>query len=166
MELRILSVLDWKVNPPTCSRFLSSYLLLCPKLSPEVHPTTPSTAVLRIYEAARYLTELSLCTGSYPFRHSVTAFSALLCAMEATASPLPGHITNAFLRNVAEAVDLRPDENDVLQACPMIKSLCPTMFLRESSREGLNQASTGSTSPVSVVSDSRDLPDSYLPTKR
>lgn len=129
-ERYILSVLDWKVNPPTCLRFISTILSLCPRWE---NPSTQGSSVLgSVFDVARYLAELSVCQSdfSFSFKNSCVAYAAILCAIEALNStlPLPYEVRMTFMRNISDVSGYAPRDSQVLSACNMLKRLCPSMF--------------------------------------
>ena len=135
MERSILEALQWRMNPPTCLRFLHPLLDLCPAW--EEGPLTPTTitrsSVLGgIYDVARYLTELSVCTSSLALDHAVstTSVAAIFCAMEAVhpTLPLPADVRGAFLLRMAHATGLTASDNAVRLAHGRLQALCPNLF--------------------------------------
>jgi len=132
MESKMLAILKWRVNPPTCLRFIAFLLRLCPKWNSRDYPDHNShAAVMRnLYDVARYLTELSVCVSTFAFQSkpSVTAYGSILCAIEALRSPLPSDVRAAFLNNMAESANLYPSADNVRRAYSNIKELSPTMF--------------------------------------
>jgi lipoyl(octanoyl) transferase len=130
-ERNLLTALKWLVNPPTSLKFVATFIRLCPKWGP-AHPSHATNVRSAIYDVARYLTELSVCSSTFTFNHntSVISFAAILCAIEAlpTAMALPWAVQVSFLENVKEATGLAPDDPKVLQVVDMLKDLCPSMF--------------------------------------
>jgi Cyclin, N-terminal domain len=174
MERELLSALNWRVNPPTMLRFVSNYLRLFPSYESSSYKSS-QTIVSGIYDVARYLTELSVCVSSFGFscKASVTAFSAILCAVEALQQTyyISPEIQDAFLSNLAMATGLHADMHDVRRAQEMLKDLCPSMFKdgslpQEFYHSGyVNNADPlggdGKISPVSVVIEApHDTPNS------
>jgi len=157
MEREILQLLKWRINPPTSLRFISSFLPLCPSWTSEEYHTPHATIIGGIYDVARYLTELSVCVSSFSFTcdTSVTAYAAILCALEALQSslPLPYRARVAFLNNMAEATGLYPFDSKVRQVYAKLKDLCPSMFEGEDS---LPEFSLERSQSISSRSDSVD----------
>lgn len=114
-ERHILSVLDWKVNPPTCLRFISTLLGLCPHWA---NPSDPknSSVLGSIFDVARYLAELAVCQSdfAFTFTNSCVAYAAILCAIEAlnTSLPIPYEVRMALLRNIADVTGFIPRDSD------------------------------------------------------
>ncbi|GAX24366.1 cyclin D3, plant [Fistulifera solaris] len=173
MERDIFTTLDWRVNPPTCLRFVSSILHLCPKWTIGGISIAHSNFIGSIFDVSRYLTELSVCVASFSctFKTSVIAYASVLCAIEALEStrPLPYAVRVAFQNNVADATGLTPICPDILHAKAMVKELCPDMFNKldafddmpevpheipdfESPSESAQQ-NGGKTSPICVMDD-------------
>lgn len=130
-ERHILSVLDWKVNPPTCLRFIHSLLELSPFWN---NPAEQKESVLlrNIFDVSRYLAELSVCQSNFTFsfKNSCVAYAAILCAIEALSSSLtiPYHIRISLIRNISNASGYCPQDREVLHASEMLKQLRPDMF--------------------------------------
>jgi lipoyl(octanoyl) transferase len=131
MERNILCTLEWKVNPPTCQRWLLPLLELCPSWQ-HPDPLHRSSVIGGIYDVARYLTELSVCvsTFSFTFPCSATALAAIVCAMEAVRSklPLPSEIRGQFLLTVEVCTGLTVLDGHVKRADHLLKRLCPAVF--------------------------------------
>ena len=132
MESKMLDNLRWKVNPPTCLKFVSTYLRFCPKWSSSDYHLPHANVVGGIYDVARYLCELSVCVSSFSFtcKTSTIAYASILCAIEALQSslPLPYAVRVAFQNSIAEANGLLPNDQEVLRVRAMLKELCPNMF--------------------------------------
>jgi hypothetical protein len=131
-ERDILSALKWRVNPPTYLRLINTFLRLCPQWSDHEH-TSPYLAVLGgMNDVARYLSELALCVSSFSFdcKASVTAYAAILCAIEALKPnmQLPYSVRVTFLNNISEATGLLPSDPDVRRVYGKLKQLAPTFF--------------------------------------
>jgi hypothetical protein len=172
MERNIIESLDWRLNPPTSLRFIDIFLRLLPAWPIDEH-CTPYAAVVaeRIYEVARYLSELSVCVShfSFDFKTSTFAYASLLCTLEALQDtlPLPSKIRAKFLNDIAELTGLSPETKEVHQARNMIKELCPSLLqCNEIPHTSLSHASSasslaneglyqgdGKSSPVYVADD-------------
>lgn len=166
-ERHILSVLNWNVNPPTALKYIATLLSLCPKWQNATEQTSHANVLGGIYDVARYLTELSVCQSDFSFSHktSVVAYASILCAIEALSSsmPLPYVVRVRFLNNIAEATGFVSGNADTLDACCMLKKLCPNMFeeaenrveiYREESLRDVRDISIeqdGKTSPICVI---------------
>jgi hypothetical protein len=130
MERTIIHSLDWRLNPPTSLRFINNFLRLLPAWSTNEHGTPHAAVAERIYDLARYLSELSVCmTGlSFDFQTSTIAYACILCALEALQEimPLPYDIRVKFLNDIAEVTGIFPETKQVRHARDMIKELCLT----------------------------------------
>lgn len=164
MERQLLDSICWRVNPPTCLRFIATFLPLCPKWQAGKAPH--STVVGGIYDVARYLTELSVCVSSFAFNStpSITAYASVLCSLEALKStlPVPEDKLVIFLNNMEAATGLSAAHPQVFTVCNKLKELCPSMFegedsslpdfLAEStSNLSIHGPTDGKVSPVSVM---------------
>jgi hypothetical protein len=132
MERTIIKSLDWRLNPPTSLRFINNFLRLLPMWSINEHFTPHAAVAERIYDLARYLSELSVCVSglSFDFKTSTIAYACILCTLEALQEimPLPYDIRVKFLNDLAEVTGLFPETKQVRQARDMIKELCPSLF--------------------------------------
>jgi Cyclin, N-terminal domain len=160
-ERSILQSLKWRINPPTCLRFLVSFFPLCPKWNSRddsgSNRTTHASVVAAIYDVSRYLAELSECVSFFAFRckPSAVAFAAILCAMDAlrSSSPLPDAVRVAFLSNMAHASGYSADDELIREVCFKLKETCPSMFLQVDQGNDPAQVHEnyhGKVSPVSV----------------
>lgn len=185
MELNLLSSLKWRVNPPTSVKFIGCLLRLCPKWSIAEH-SSPRTAVMGgMYDVARYLAELSVCVSSFSFtcKASMVGYASILCAIEALQDslPLPYQVRVTFLKNIAIATGMYPQDLEVRRVCKMLKDLAPNMFegdeiLAEFLVDRTNEYSNhhqslslddGKASPVCVVDRSvRSTPPEPQPAQR
>jgi hypothetical protein len=131
-ESRILSTLNWRMNPPTCLRFVAAYLRLCPQWSENGHHQAHTSFMGGIYDIARYLTELSVCVSTFSFtwKTSAIAYASILCGMEALQSsfPIPYAARVVLQNNIAEATGLLPNDPEILSVRELMKDLCPNMF--------------------------------------
>jgi hypothetical protein len=165
-ELNILSCLKWKINPPTCLRFIDSLLSLMPKWNPNEHSCSYSDVVRGISDFARYLTELALCvsTVSCTNKASTTAFCAIVGAIDALESthPLPYGTRALFFQTVLAATGLSHVDIEVRRLVSTLKQLCPTSFapnevLAEAPEPTNNiKPGSGTTSPVCVIEQTHD----------
>lgn len=131
-ERQLLDDLEWKVNPPTTVRFLTSLLNLLPGWDRNYKKN-----VKCIFERARYLTELSVIVSnfSFEFTSSQIALAAILAALEA--APEGGERINLsyattveFFNRIAHThIHLTPSNDDVLRCKAMLMELCPDMFV-------------------------------------
>ncbi len=140
MELHNPFVLEWRLNPPTCSEFISCLLRSCPLKDPD-----------RVGDVARYLAELSVCVSdfSYTCKDSVLAYVCIDCAIEllslAKAVELTDDNCSLFLNNMAKVINHHPETEEISRTRRMVKDLlCPSML----EQEGKHQTVA---SPVCVV---------------
>jgi hypothetical protein len=184
MERTILDSLSFRVNPPTCVRFVASYLSLFPKWTDVAYENPHSNVIGGIYDVARYLSELSVCVSSFAFtcNSSVIAYASILCAFEAlqTSMPPPYQSRVIFQNNMVEATGLLPNDSDVLRVRAMLKDLAPNMFEgddlpaeflfdRQESSSSLDQElqrDNGKASPVCVVDSDQASPRSQRKRSR
>ena len=110
-ERHILSVLDWKVNPPTALDF-TGHLLLFLLLESEC-----GDSVHKIYEVARFVIELSVCDEYFvPVDTSLVATAAILVATEdipATSALLPAQAKRSFFKTLSVTVQLNANDPQV-----------------------------------------------------
>ena len=161
-EREILSLLEWKVNPPTTVRFVVTLIRLLPDDVAYDAFAGRSTAST-LYELARYLTELAVCVSSFSFNYtsSEIAFASVLCAMDA----LPNNVRISYetrvelLTRITECTFLTPHSVESLRR--QLVELCPSMFSSMQECGGLSRCesvgnnegceSDGKASPVSVL---------------
>lgn len=138
-ELEMLTLFRWRVNPPTCAQFVSHFLRLIPKWDPSENKYADSTVTHgemlgKIYDTAKYLTELSLFVSRFAFKHSASMVSigAILCAIDALheEAPLPVNIKDKFLQQIA---DISPDfdvknSRELHRVQRLLRKLAPSMF--------------------------------------
>ena len=179
MESTILDSLAWRVNPPTCLKFVAAMLRLCPKWTASENQQPHATVIGGIYDVARYLSELSVCVSAFSFtcKTSVVAYASVLCAIEALqpSLQLSYDARVLFQNNMAEATGLLPNCPEVVRTRQMLKDLCPNMFegdeipsefLTESQAMAyasdltMEQETDGKSSPVCVVDNHNDSPRS------
>ena len=172
MELEILSTLSWRINPPTCVRFIVNLLQLCPHW--DLNNDRRSEVMAYIYDVSRYLSELSVCVPSFAFTYtnSTIAYASICCALETLPNPLllAGSVRVDFFYNMSQATGLFPHMEEVLEARRMLKALCPTVFKDEEQvprnlpddrlNDGLRRNfvnDPGNASPISVVNPDLQL---------
>ncbi len=132
-EMEFLNLFQWRINPPTCARFIYSYLHLLPEWTTTQFDSTREDIVCQIFDVAKYLTELSIFVSDFSFNGSPSAISyaAILCAIEFVekSKPIPHDIKIRFLLNVREASGyLTPESEDVRRLQTMLVKLAPKMF--------------------------------------
>jgi hypothetical protein len=128
-ELKIFSMLDWRLNQPTPAQFLAYFV----RLIPQWPWATGGEQALQdfaseVYDRAKYLTELacfdlSLAMHADP---SIIAYGALLRALDDVVSRTPWStgIYDLFLRNIAR-VDplLTPFNSTILMVEQKLKTI-------------------------------------------
>ena len=133
-ELEFLTLFQWRVNPPTCARYTSSFLRLLPEWESMECESPREDIVCQIFDVAKYLTELSIFVSDFSFNHnpSMIAYSAILCAIEyveESTKRIPFHIQVRFLFNIKDVSNtLTPNSEDIRQLQTMLKKLAPKMF--------------------------------------
>mmetsp|Transcript_2159 Transcript_2159/g.3107 ORF Transcript_2159/g.3107 Transcript_2159/m.3107 type:complete len:375 (-) Transcript_2159:139-1263(-) len=135
MELEMLHMLQWNVNPPTMVRIVAILLSLMPlwTVYDDRNSQAYTTTVSATYEMASYLTELSLCVSaiSFPYKPSEIAFASILCAIEAVQHKvqIPYAVRLGFLHKVTFATTMTPQS--VAPVCNFLRNLQtlhPDMF--------------------------------------
>lgn len=132
MEQAILSKLEWKMNPPTPLRFVSSFLCfleLSQDTSQDPHDDIQhrNQIKLSIYELARYLTEVSVCIHSLYFEksYSYIALAAILSAMDAVQDiQVTKEGRESFLQAVRNATSTPFDLETIFEVESIMKRLC------------------------------------------
>ena len=133
-ELEFLCLFGWRVNPPTCARFIYSLLRLLPEWTPTKHGSPREDIVCQIFDVAKYLTELSIFDSDFTFYYepSKISYAAILCAIEYIEESTKGitsDITVRFLLNIKEvSSNLVPESEDIWHLQTMLKKLAPKMF--------------------------------------
>jgi hypothetical protein len=175
MERRILPMLNWRVNPPTATQFVDRFFRLLPEWSAHAECAHSYREVAsRIFDVAKYLTELSCFNPSFTFhaKPSVVAYASILCAIDCIRKTmsLPFEVHAQFLKNIAAATKvLVPDTEQVTRIKGMLNDLSPSTFACESPRlakvvslldsetaadQGLEVSSCGA--PIYVCQDSQE----------
>jgi hypothetical protein len=135
MELNILESLRWRVNPPMSITFVKCFLQFLPGWQTrDGLPHSSHRMKCAIYERARYLTEISVCTSEFCFRFepSLIAYAAILAAMDvlekdpslSNAFP-PYQVLVDFFHEVFKETSLAPSMHDIGQARSMLIEMCP-----------------------------------------
>lgn len=105
MEKEIISVLDWKLHPPTQQNFVHLFLEMLP---------VAEYLKNDIFERAEYNTEISLCSYHLStFASSTVAFASILLALEKTSiAVLPFEVRNQFFQKIMNlgATALKSDD--------------------------------------------------------
>jgi Cyclin, N-terminal domain/Cyclin, C-terminal domain len=162
-EREMLSLLQWRVNPPTCAQFISYFLGLLPEWDPNDQECSREEVVVEIFDLAKYLTELSLFRSHFTINHtpSTVAYGAILCAMESMQGykTVPLGIQLQFLINLREVRDsLKPDGGAIRDIQVNLKKLAPRMFTPNAPplprTVSLVELGTGSPVPATSRADS------------
>jgi hypothetical protein len=106
-ELTMLQTLEWMVHPPIVPEFIEYLFHLIPRWEDD------RTVRATMFEHARYASELAL-VSCVP--HSEPGHMAFACILSGC-QDVPHTIRNAFVRNVAQAIDLTPDDVARDQEC-------------------------------------------------
>lgn len=126
MEMEILVLLDWRLNPPTIHQFAINFS--------QLHPLRDccSTTTSYLYEATRYQAELAIFSPELleTFKSSVIAYAALKNAEEKIAAENP-HILTADMKQSFEARMTDPTttfDSAAVDRCQLLlKRLCPQL---------------------------------------
>ncbi len=168
-ERQILTTLMWHLNPPTSAQFVAYYLRLLPEWSLYENQRSYEEAATRIFDTAKYLTELAVCISRFTFesRPSIVAYASVLCAIDSLHALIPYDVRVQFLNNIAEAtLVLLPATEPVVRTKAMLMDLFAsspqdvqdydTSYLAyhrnmetSTKREGIEEVG-GKVSPVSV----------------
>ena len=132
-EIEFLAIFQWHINPPTCTRFIYSYLHLLPEWSAKEFDSPREDIVCQIFDVAKYLTELSIFVSAFSFDYSpsMISYAAILCAIEYVekSKSIPHDIKLQFLLSISEASDdLTPESENIRRLETMLKKLAPKMF--------------------------------------
>jgi lipoyl(octanoyl) transferase len=175
-EQKLLSSLNWKVNPPTTVTFVAVMLRLLPKWSTCGRNNVPREQIAsHIFTSARCLTELSVgySTFTFKFKPSVIAYACILCALDVS-TPLPCCVRVEFLLRIDQATSLVSSRLDVQEAHWTLFHHFPTMVNLPSPRESersscftqsasvsnhdeMGPTGRGQTSPVCACEDPQEL---------
>jgi lipoyl(octanoyl) transferase len=136
MELRVLSMLKWRMNPPTAAQFVAHLLRLLPEWPSREYKYSYQEVASRIFDLAKYLTELSCFVSDFTFqsRPSTVAYASILCSIDSIHDtlPLPYDVHGQFLANICAATKvLEPGMDQVIRVQRMLKDLSPSMFRAE-----------------------------------
>ena len=131
-ERSMLQMLEWRLNPPTSAQFVAYFLRMLPEWTPYECKHTHEAVASRIFDMAKYLTELSVCVSAivFRFKSSIIGYAAILSAIDSVSDslPLPYDVRVEFLKNISEATGLVPALVDVVQARSMLRDVCPALF--------------------------------------
>lgn len=135
MELQLLSMLKWELNPPDARSFVACMLELMPERQTYLQEWRC------IFDVARYIAELSFGESDLLFQvtPSVVACSSLRCAINSlgrsSKSLPPVHVLQALSNKIHEATSLRLDMDVVTETAVRLAHLCPSMFVKKEEDE-------------------------------
>ena len=133
MELDLLSILKWQLNPIDARVFVACMLELMTERNTYLQEWRC------IFDIARYIAELSLGEVDLVFstRPSVVACASILCAINslgrAGRSLPPMHVLQHMSTSIYEATSLSLDMEAVTQTAIRLTHLCPSIFVKEPS---------------------------------
>ena len=167
-EREMLQTLGWGMQPPTSLRFITYYLRLLPIWSAEPYLRTHQQVISSIFDVARYLAELAVCSSdcSFESNSSLIAYVCVLSALEVMQHkiPTPHQARVEFLNSLADVTGLVPESMEVKRYRLAVKELCPSLFENQdlppefafdASAAALD-AHADRVSPVSVMMDGND----------
>jgi len=131
MELNLLSILNWQLNPPDTRVYVACMLELMPKRKTYLREWRC------IFDIARYVAELSLGESdlSFQVRPSVLACASILCAINSLGnsgrSLPPVHVLQTMSNKICQATSLRLDMDLVTQTAIRLTHLCPSIFVKD-----------------------------------
>lgn len=160
-ERDMLTTLQWSVHPPTTVRFAQFFLRLLPGWSAEPYTRSHQLVVSSIFDVARYLAELAVCSSecSVGSKSSVIAYVCVLLALDVMQPklPTPFHVQVDFLKSLADVTGLVPENAEVKRYRSYIKELCPSLFegqeVPPEFHFELDEMNNDRVSPVSVMMD-------------
>jgi hypothetical protein len=137
-ETEILHALKWHINPPTCAQFLSRYLEHLPDWTMDADCEEDILASrqviwLKVFDVAKYLTELSVFATDFAFGHkaSVVSYAALLCALEYVQheTPFPRGAQYQLIDNLSHVSSMfSPHIGDIQKLQKKLKQLAFDFF--------------------------------------
>lgn len=167
-EREMLATLEWGVHPPTTLRFITYFLRLLPVWSSEPYTRCHQQVVSSIFDVARYLAELAVCSSdcTIGINSSLIGYVCVVSALDIMQNklPTPYQVRVDFLNSLADVTGLVPESPQVKRYRNAVKDLCPSLFENQDlppefdfgpTAEALDSAQ-GKISPVSVMMDSND----------
>lgn len=148
-EMKLLTSLTWKVNPPTAQKFTAFFLRLLPTHlqctshidehgaftgyenelnEPRVSYLVDERVVHVLHELSRYLTEVSVYDYALStlYKPSVVAFATILISVNLIDSiALPLMTRDVFFSRIQQLTSLHPKSNDVVEAMAQVNDICP-----------------------------------------
>jgi hypothetical protein len=152
MELDLLSILKWQLNPIDARVFVACMLELMTERNTYLQEWRC------IFDIARYIAELSLGEVDLVFstRPSVVACASILCAINslgrAGRSLPPMHVLQHMSTSIYEATSLSLDMEAVTQTAIRLTHLCPSIFVKEPSAPETPRKKRKSNSTIDEVS--------------
>lgn len=159
-EYKILSALNWHVNPPTMLRFIAALLGFLPDSWGYV--SADDSIANQIYETSRFLSEVIVAEPScaFKFKASEIAYASILCSLDALQNkmPFPYEARLAFQDKVAAVTSMTPKSRHVRLVCFTLKRMDEFPYKSENLNipmpsGGLsrsNSSNGGTSSPVAV----------------
>ena len=134
MELELLSILKWQLNPIDARDYVAWMLELMPERNTYLQEWRC------IFDIARYIAELFLGEVDLVFstRPSVVACASILCAINslgrAGRSLPPVHVLQNMSNKICQATSLRSRHGDSHADCDTLDSIMPVHFCRQGRR--------------------------------
>lgn len=135
MELELLSILKWQLNPTDARVYVACMLELMPERQ------TYLAQWRAIFDVARYIAELSLGEVDLVFstRPSVVACASILCAINSlgrsSRSLPPVHVLQCMSNKIFQATSLGLEMDIVKQTAICLTHLCPSIFVKPAQEE-------------------------------
>lgn len=167
-ERDMLATLGWGMHPPTSLRFITYFLRLLPMWSAEPYLRSHQQVISSIFDVARYLAELAVCSSdcSFESNSSLVAYVCVISALEVMQPklPMPHDARVDFLNILADVTGLIPESLEVKRYRSAVKDLCPSLFENQDlpPEFGFEASATmldshaERVSPVSVMMDTND----------
>jgi len=157
-ERCMLVALEWKVNPSTAVRFISTFLNLCPCWTVDGSHSAYNRAMSGIFDNARYLTELALYSTklSIDTKSSLLAYCALLLGIQSV-SNVPKQVTQSFLDSLDKLYGYTPGSVDAARVRDSLACLSPMKAVSDFQAPSTPKPTKspdfkGKSSPISVTS--------------
>lgn len=132
-EQRIMSLLDWHLNPPTPLYFVAHFMRLLPKWPSPIGTMRYREFAAEIYDVAKYLTELACfnVTLSVHTDPSMVAYGSLVCALEVVAAQAlcSKDLQHSFLLNIAGLnPSWTPSDGKAMEVQNILRTISPETF--------------------------------------
>lgn len=155
MERSLLISLDGCLDPPTPEKFVLNITRLLPQWSVLNNEYASRESVAQgIFDAASYLTELSVSVSALSIRSSsIIAYASILWAIDILREllPFPLKVREQFLNDITVITGFEQDMIEVVQVKILLMDACPS--LEECDLLGLIEAQSGMEPPVSASED-------------